>query len=166
MRAAVAGLIAIAVIGCNGTTEHSTFASVGETLATPSSRPTATPLPTATATACIAAPLAAAAIAKGLTVQGGGTLRNAFQVLTAVEPGFFGYVVAAEIDGPGMEGDGQVGTWAVGKLGSPIFAVNALAQEFSDWGADAADGSAADVARDSIANSAEASTAEDCARGR
>ena len=44
--------------------------------------------------------------------QGGGTLRNAFQVLTAVEPGFFGYVVAAE---KRWTRDG--GGWAGGDLG-------------------------------------------------
>ena len=119
--------------------------------------------PTAAVANCIATPESATAIAEGLTVQGGGTLRDAF----AEELGFVsGFVVAAEIDGPGMEGDGEVGTWSVGELGGgPIVAANSIAQEFSDWGAAAAEGSSADQARDAVANSAEASAAEDCVRG-
>ncbi len=115
---------------------------------------------------CQATPESAVAIGEGLTVSGGGTLRDAFAVpLPAGQEFGFLHVVAAEIDGSGMEGDGEIGTWAVGELGGgPIFAVNAFAQEFSEWGADAAEGSPADVARDAVGATTEARTAEECVR--
>ena len=74
------------------------------------------------------------AIAEGLTVNGGGTLRNGY----AVKSDDFSkvYMVAADIQGTGMEGDGEVGVWAMNSLdgGGLIFAVDGLAKEFSDWG--------------------------------
>ena len=119
---------------------------------------------TADTAECQATPESATSIAEGLTVTGGGSLRNAFAVPLPPGQGFL-YVVAAEIDGSGIEGDGDIGTWAVGELGGgPIFAVNALAQEFSEWGAAATDGSPADLARDAVGATAEARTAEECAR--
>ncbi len=47
--------------------------------------------------------------------------------------------MAAEIDGPGLEGPGTVGIWATnsepsGPVEGLIFAVDPAAQEFSDWG--------------------------------
>jgi hypothetical protein len=75
------------------------------------------------------------AIASGLTVSGGGKLRNGFAVKS--EDFSEVYFVSAEIDGPGMEGDGEVGTWATNSLepgGGLILAVGGLAHEFSDWG--------------------------------
>jgi hypothetical protein len=141
----------------------------------PGASPTAT-VATASATTaataaanldCIATPESAAAIADGLTVPGGGTLREAFAVPLSFESDSnLGFVVAAEIDGPGIEGDGEVGTWAVGDLGGgPIFAANQLVQEFSEWGAAASEGSTVDLARDAVANSDEAAAAWACARG-
>ena len=47
--------------------------------------------------------------------------------------------LAAEIDGPGIEGDGEVGVWLVTDISggsTPIFAINAEAHKFSEWGAD------------------------------
>jgi hypothetical protein len=49
------------------------------------------------------------------------------------------------IDGEGIEGDGEVGLWATNTEASVtseaevhlIFAVNGMATQFSDWGADA-----------------------------
>jgi hypothetical protein len=74
------------------------------------------------------------AIAEGLTVSGGGTLRNGY----AVKSDDFSkvYMVAADIQGTGMEGDGEVGVWATNSLDGAglIFAVDGLAKEFSDWG--------------------------------
>jgi len=74
------------------------------------------------------------AIAEGLTVNGGGTLRNGY----AVKSDDFSkvYMVAADIQGTGMEGDGEVGVWATNSLdgGGLIFAVDGLAKKFSDWG--------------------------------
>jgi hypothetical protein len=74
------------------------------------------------------------AIAEGLTVTGGGTLRNGY----AVKSDDFSkvYMVAADIQGTGMEGDSEVGVWATNSLDGAglILAVDGLAKEFSDWG--------------------------------
>lgn len=74
------------------------------------------------------------AIAEGLTVSGSGTLRNGY----AVKSKDFSrvYMVAADIQGVGMEGEGEVGVWATNSLDGTglIFAVDGLAKEFSDWG--------------------------------
>jgi len=76
-------------------------------------------------------------IETGLTVQGGGSLGAA----SAVKSGDFESVwfVAAEINGSGMEGSGEVGVWATnsdpsGPVSGTIYAVNGFATEFSDWG--------------------------------
>jgi hypothetical protein len=74
------------------------------------------------------------AIAEGLTVTGGGTLRNGY----AVKSDDFSkvYMVAADIQSTGMEGDGEIGVWATNSLDDTglIFAVDSFAKEFSDWG--------------------------------
>jgi hypothetical protein len=78
------------------------------------------------------------AIETGLTVTGGGTLTNA----KAVKSDDFKrvYFISADIEGSGMEGanSDDIGTWAKsGPLrvgGGLIFAVDATANEFSDWG--------------------------------
>ena len=74
------------------------------------------------------------AIAEGLTVTGGGTLREGY----AVKSNDFAkvYMVAADIQGTGMEGDNEIGVWATNSLDGAglIFAVDGVAKEFSDWG--------------------------------
>jgi hypothetical protein len=64
----------------------------------------------------------------------GVTLRNG----KAVRSGDYRRVwfVAAEIDGPGIEGSGDVGVWATNSLteGGLTFAVGGMAHQFSDWG--------------------------------
>lgn len=85
-----------------------------------------------------------AAIAQGLTVDGGGTLDAS--TARAVRSADFErvYFIAAEIDGPGMEAAGEVGVWASNRLepgAGLVFAVDGLAHEFSDWG----DGGATDA---------------------
>jgi hypothetical protein len=102
-------------------------------------------------------------IAEGLTVTGGGSLRDG----SAVRSGDYERVwfIAAEIDGTGIEGDGEVGVWASNTDPSTtnvldvhlIYAVNSVAQEFSDWGADADPGLS--MGDDGAAD------AEACARG-
>jgi hypothetical protein len=75
-----------------------------------------------------------AAIEEGLTVSGGGSLRNARAVksndLEKV------YMVAADIQGDGMEGNDDIGVWATNSLqgNGLIFSVDGFAKEFSDWG--------------------------------
>jgi hypothetical protein len=121
--------------------------------------------PTALPPECVAAPGSATTIAEGLTVRGGGTLRDAYAVALPASYDFE-YVVAAEIDGVGLEGDGHIGTWATGPLGGRrIFAANAVAQEYSKWAAEANAGSPIDLGRDLVATSAEAVIAEACAAG-
>jgi len=120
--------------------------------------------PTAVTPECVAAPESATTIAEGLTVQDG-ILRDAYAV--ALPAGHdFEYVVAAEIDGAGLEGDGHIGTWATGPLGGRrIFAANAVAQEHSRWAAEPNLGSPSLLGRNLVANSAEAAIAETCAAG-
>lgn len=103
------------------------------------------------------------AIEEGLTVSGGGELREG-QVVPAEGLGSVAYVVAAEIDGPGIDGDGDIGAWGVGDLkgGGPIYAANAVAREMSDWGSAAVEGSAADDFMNEIRDSAEADAAAAC----
>jgi hypothetical protein len=73
-------------------------------------------------------------IEAGLEVDGGGKLRNGY----AVRSGDFKkvYMVAADIQGPGLEGNDDIGVWAVTFLGNGglTYAVDNVAQEFSDWG--------------------------------
>ena len=74
------------------------------------------------------------AIAEGLIVSGGGTLREGY----AVKSKDFNqvYMVAADIQGTGMEGNSEIGVWATNSLDGSglILAVDGLAKEFSDWG--------------------------------
>ena len=74
-------------------------------------------------------------VAIGEGLQGGGTL----QTVRAVESSDFEsvYFISAQIDSPGIAGDGEVGTWArSGSLdedGGAIYSVDSAAKEFSDW---------------------------------
>lgn len=46
------------------------------------------------------------------------------------------YMIAGELDGPGLEGEGDVGVWASNSLepgGGLTLAVDGVANEFSDW---------------------------------
>jgi hypothetical protein len=76
------------------------------------------------------------AMEEGLSVTGGGTLTNAHAVKSEDFKRVF--FVSAEINGAGMEGSGEIGTWAKsGPLragGGLILAVDSFANEFSDWG--------------------------------
>jgi len=73
-------------------------------------------------------------IAAGLTVQGGGTLRGA-QAVKSTEYDKV-WMVSADIEGPGLGGKDNIGTWATNDLtgNGMIFSVNAVAREFSQWG--------------------------------
>ena len=117
---------------------------------TPTRRP-ATPTP---ASRCQPAPaILLDSIAEGLTVDGGGGLRNGWTVRSNDYQQ--AYFVAAEITGPGM--DGTVGIWVTTDPSNPglIFAVDTFAKEFSDWGdggsTDAAFSQASDGAREAKA---------------
>lgn len=74
------------------------------------------------------------AIGEGLTVDGGGSLRN----VQAVQSGDFesAYFVVADLQGEGLEGANDIGIWVTNDLAAPtsIYAVDEMAKEFSDWG--------------------------------
>lgn len=96
-------------------------------------------------------------IAEGLTVSGGGRLRDAKAIKSKQRSNV--YYISAEIDGPGMWGNGEIGTWITNTLkpiefeyrtstalqsyrgnglphnnvGGIIMAAPGLAEEFSDW---------------------------------
>lgn len=70
-------------------------------------------------------------IANRLTVQDG-RLRNGFYVRSERRPGI--YFVSAEVDGAGLEGDGDIGTWATEDVGGSgaIYAADSLARKHSN----------------------------------
>lgn len=88
------------------------------------------------ASRCESVPASMVAVLEdALTVQGGGAISEA----AAVRSGSFErlYFVAAEIQGAGLEGSGDVGVWASNRLkgGAGLtFSVNAMAEEFSQFG--------------------------------
>lgn len=94
-------------------------------------------------------------ITTGLTAQGA-TLRSGTAAALPREfeetPLPWRYIVAAEIDGPGFEGDGQIATWLVSGItveeSGGIVAGNELARQISDWGSAGRAGSPADQKRD------------------
>ena len=100
-----------------------------------------------------------AAMAEGLTVEGGGSLRNAM----AVRSGDFEKVwfLAADLQGPGLESSQDIAVWATNDivgLGS-VFSVDEVAKEFSQWG----DGGRTDA--DLTMDDDGAEEAAQCARG-
>jgi hypothetical protein len=101
---------------------------------------------------CLAVPRGTAgAIATGLTTSGRGKLRSAKAALADKDEDFRGvdmqvYLVSADIQAPGLEGDGDIATWAVTRSLDPtetglILAVDSIAKEFSTWGEAANPGS-------------------------
>lgn len=75
-----------------------------------------------------------AAIADGLTIDGGGSLRNGQAVKSADFENV--YMIAADLQGPGLDGVADIGVWSSNSLdsgGGIILAVDSIAQEFSSW---------------------------------
>ncbi len=74
------------------------------------------------------------AIEETLTVDGGGTLRSA----RAVKSNDFNnvWMLAADIQGPGLDGTGDIGVWAVNSLTSVglTYSANNVARAFSQIG--------------------------------
>jgi hypothetical protein len=128
IRLVVVGCVVLVILaGCGGT---ETAESDDRT-----ESPQATAAPTTVVGRCEKVSSAVLnAIAEGLTVTESGTLRNGY----AVKSKDFSkvYMVAADIQGAGMEGNGEVGVWATNSLDGTglIFAVDGFAKEFSDWG--------------------------------
>lgn len=154
--AALALLLCIAVTGNSGDTVAPVVGDPPRSVASATSthRP-ATPTP---ASRCQPAPaILLDSIAEGLTVTGGGGLRNGWTVRSDdFEKAHF---VAAEITGEGMSG--TVGLWVTNDPASPgtLYSVNAFAKEFSDW----ADGGSTDAAFNQANDGAR--EAIDCAGG-
>jgi len=71
------------------------------------------------------------AIESGLNYSGG-SLREGWAVKSKDFKSV--YFIAAEMDGPGFEGDGDIGLWSSNSLDNGmIMSINHMAQEFSDW---------------------------------
>ena len=75
-------------------------------------------------------------IESGLTVNGGGTLETTSA--SAIKSKSFKnvYFISAEIQGPGMQEQGDIGLWSTNSLTAGkgmIFSVNSIAREFSKW---------------------------------
>lgn len=166
----VGGVVAVAIVvgpftGADDNKETSETADAESTQPDEQDKTSTTrePETSTTKAECLDASVVASAIEEGLTVSGEGSISKA-AALPVANPGFFSYVVAGEIDGSGMEGDGEVGIWAVAKLdgGGTIIAVNGLAREFSVWGSDARDGSSLAERRDEVGNSRQAEDVKDC----
>ncbi len=82
---------------------------------------------------CVAVPRSTVkAIEEGLTVRG------ALVIARAAKAGEWWYV-AAEIDGPGLKGSGDVGVWAMPDYlePGPIIMAEGFAREFTQWGTQA-----------------------------
>jgi hypothetical protein len=133
--------VAVLVVGCTG---ESTSAPQGEPARTSGEETTPVEETTMETSLCEKVPKSLVrAIESGLTVQGGGQLKGA----KAVKSNDFEsvYYVSAELQGPGLEGSGDIATWATNSLKAGeglILAADAVAKEFSDWGADVGEGSA------------------------
>lgn len=90
------------------------------------------------------------AIASGLTTQGRGSLRSAAAARAETDEDFRGfemplYLVSADIQAAGLQGDGDIATWVLTHSlvagDGLILAVDSVAKEFSEWGAGANPGS-------------------------
>jgi hypothetical protein len=73
-------------------------------------------------------------IEAGLTVHGGGSLQTGY--FTRSRDFDNVYMVAAEVQGPGLEDNGDVGVWSTNRTSATglTYAVDPVAQKFSDWG--------------------------------
>lgn len=100
------------------------------------------------------------AISTGLEVSGGGGRLSSGHIVKSADFEKV-YMVAAEIDGPGLEDKGDVGVWATNSKSANgmVFAVDAVAQEFSDWG----DGDKIDAQIDRSSHGV--AEAKECAEG-
>ncbi|HUQ40287.1 MAG TPA: hypothetical protein VM030_09040 [Acidimicrobiales bacterium] len=93
-----------------------------------------------------AAPGLLATVGTGLTVSGGGTLSRGQVVRSkgAVRV----WLLAAEIDGPGIEAPGHVGVWSMPTLepvAGDIASADDLARQFSRWPSRSGSGGANDL---------------------
>lgn len=163
----VALLIVFSAIGALGDSgEEAGTTAAQET--TPTERQTTTaqieaPPNDAEAEGCLSVPAELVrGIEEGLTTNGEGSLRNA-RAVKSDDPE--GYLISADIQAAGLEGDDDIATWS--REGSDInsgllFAVDSVAREFSDWGADINEPSPAADLRDAFRNSPAFERSRDC----
>lgn len=101
-------------------------------------------------------------------LKGGASgLRRPYAVTLEPPIGTLRFVVVAEIDGAGaLNGDGQVGVWAMAATdGSGLtLPIDETALRYSTWGQDETKGSPADQLRDQIAARPEVFSAKACIR--
>jgi hypothetical protein len=123
---------------------------------------------------CLDVPRATVAgIASGLTTSGRGRLRSAKAALADKGEDFRGvempvYLVSADIQAPGLEGDGDIATWAVTRSLEATetgltLAVDSIAKEFSTWGEAANPGSPVAEWVSSLEDDDAFDTSRDCA---
>ena len=137
----IACATAFTVAACGGgdadtaapaTTTTSATAKVTTTTEPVSSTARATTT-TAKSTRCLEVPAdKVEGIATGL--KGGTTLRSAQAVKSKDYEKV--WIISAEIEGPGVEGDDQIGTWASNGLTASeglILSIDGFAKQFSDW---------------------------------
>jgi hypothetical protein len=160
-------VIVFSIIGALGNSgdEEATTASPETTLAEGETATAQEEAPSEEAEAgeCLTVPVEVVrGIEEGLTTGGVGTLRNARAVKSDDPEGF---LISADIQAAGLEGDDDIATWS--RTGSDInygliFAVDAVAREFSDWGAGINEVSPAADFRDAFQNSPAFQRSRDC----
>jgi hypothetical protein len=126
LRLGVTVLLLLALVGCGGDDDSA------EGTPSPAGTET-TPAEPAGESRCEAATTdVMTPLGNKLTLEGGRV--RAGQVVKSRDHEAL-YFLSAEIDGPGLEDAGDVGTWATENRfgGGAIYAVDALAQEHSDW---------------------------------
>lgn len=163
-------LIVFAIIGAlgdSGDEAATTTAARETTAAEPETTTAEEEAPSDEAAAeCITVPAdLVRGIEEGLTTSGRGRLRNARAVMSDDPEG---YLISADIQAAGLEGDDDIATWS--RTGSDInsgllFAVDSVARELSDWGADINEGSPAAELREAFRNSPAFEQSRDCAAG-
>ena len=125
-------IVALFLLGLVGAPFSKPASSGGAGTATPTPKP---------ATRCVRVSAEKLQSILPLTAAGGGSLRNGWAVKSLDFKNV--YFVAAEMDFPGAEGDGEIGVWATNSLEATVgfFSVSSFAVEFSEWG----DGSKTDA---------------------
>jgi len=143
-------LIILIVAGCGGTTDEPEAQAPEVVCSTPD-------------------PVVVSSIEQGLTMSGAGSLTGAKSLDVPPEfqnsAGWPEIFVAADIDGPGMEGSDEIAVWATSDGYGPIWAIDEMAREFSDWGTGAQPGSEAREAQDLLRSSEAYDDVRDCADG-
>ena len=108
-------------------------------------------------------------IEEGLTVSGGGTLRDAWYVEVSADlqntNGWPSWLLAADLEGSGLEGTDDVVVWATGANQGLVLSVDEVTREFSEWGIAAQPGSPARDIADALRDSDEYGLVRDCVTG-